>query len=131
MRARPRRRLIHTSFAGLAVDGGMESKMRRTAAALMIALALGAGLAGPAQAQRLGLFFGDQRSDFLPHPILCLTDYQIRQAVADLGYHDIYLNVPSDKHVEVRATHGDWVYLLDFNYCSAQIEGRTRLRPAE
>ena len=104
--------------------------MKRLAAAVMVAMALGAGLAGPAQAQRFGLFFGDERSDFFPQRISCLNDHQIREAVAQLGYHDIYLNVPNQKHIEVRATKGNWVYLLDFNYCSAQVESRTRLRPA-
>ncbi|MGV8856721.1 MAG: hypothetical protein ACOH2L_19055 [Devosia sp.] len=104
--------------------------MTRLAGVLMMAVALGGSFAAPAQAQRLGLFFGDERSDFFPQRISCLNDYQIRQAVAELGYRDIYLNVPNQKHIEVRASMGDWVYLLDFNYCSAQVESRTKLRPA-
>ncbi len=104
--------------------------MKRLATMAMLALVLGSGLASPAQAQRFGLFFGDERTDFHHERVMCLTDYQVRQAVADLGYRDIYLNVFNRKHVEVRATKGDWVYLLDFNYCSAQVESRTRLRPA-
>jgi len=104
--------------------------MAKLTAVLMMALALGAGAAAPAQAQSFGIFFGDEASDFYPERITCLNDYQIRQEVADLGYTNIYLNVPNEKHVQVRATKGDWVYLLDFNYCSAQIERRARLRPA-
>lgn len=104
--------------------------MTRFAAVLILAVTLGAGLVGPAQAQRFGIFFGDERSDFFPERISCLNDHQIRQAIADLGYRNIYLNVPNDKHIQVRASMGDWVYLLDFNYCSAHVESRERLRPA-
>lgn len=104
--------------------------MKRSAATLMVALALGAGLVGPAQAQRFGLFFGDERADFAPERITCLTDYEIRRTIADLGYRDIFLNVPMDKRIQVRATQGKWVYLIEFNYCSARIESRKRLRPA-
>jgi len=105
--------------------------MNKFLAALMITLAFGAGATAPAQAQSLGIHFGDEPSDFFPERITCLTDYQIREAVADLGYTDIYLNVPNKKHVEVRATKDKWVYLLDFNYCSVQVERRARLRPAQ
>jgi hypothetical protein len=104
--------------------------MKHIAAGLMLALTLLATAAAPAQAQPFGMFFGDERSDFHPERPSCLTDYQIRQAIADLGYHDIYLNVAMDKRIQVRATQGEWVYLLEFNYCSARIESRKRLRPA-
>lgn len=103
--------------------------MTRTIAIGLMALLLGA-TAVPAQAQSFGIFFGDQESDFFPERITCMGDYQVRQAVAQRGYTNIYLNVMNDKHVEVRATKGGWVYLLDFNYCSGRIESRTRLRPA-
>ena len=104
--------------------------MNKTAVVLMVVLSLGAGLVVPAQAQRFGLFFGDERTDFAPERVICLTDYQIRRAIADLGYRDIYLNVARDKRIQVRASQGNWVYLLEFNYCSVQIESRQRLRPA-
>lgn len=106
--------------------------MNRLAAVLVAAMALGAGASAPAQAQQFnfGIFFGDERSDFYPERITCLTDRQIRDAVAARGYHDIYLNVAMDKHIQVRATRNGWVYLLDFNYCTGRIEGRQRLRPA-
>lgn len=104
--------------------------MKRYAAVLLVAITLGASLGSPVQAQRFGLFFGDERNDFVPERVICLSDYQIRREIAAMGYHDIFLNVPRDKHIQVRATQGDWVYLLEFNYCSAQIEGRERLRPA-
>jgi len=105
--------------------------MTRLIAIALTAMLLGAGVAAPVQAQSFGIFFGDEESDFgFPERISCLSDYQVRQAVADRGYSNIYLNVMNDKHVEVRATRGGWVYLLDFNYCTGRIESRTQLRPA-
>ena len=88
------------------------------------------GAAAPAQAAGFGVFFGDEASDFFPEHITCMGDYQVRQAVAARGYSNIYLNIMTDKHVEVRATRGDWVYLLDFNFCTGRIESRTQLRRA-
>ncbi|MHA6690532.1 hypothetical protein [Devosia sp. A449] len=106
--------------------------MTRFIAIALTALLLGAGIAAPAQAQSVGFgfFFGDEESDFFPELITCMSDYQVRQAVAARGYSNIYLNVMTDKHVQVRATRGDWVYLLDFNYCTGRIEDRSELRPA-
>ena len=104
--------------------------MTRFAAVLLATIMLGTGAAAPVQAQGFGIFFGDERSDFFSEHIICLSDGQIRRAVADRGYSDIFLNVPHDKHIQVRASKGGWVYLLDFNYCSGQIEDRKRLRPA-
>lgn len=106
--------------------------MIRSIAIALTALLLAVGAAAPAQAQsfNFGIFFGDEASDFFPERSTCLTDYQVRQAVADRGYTNIYLNVMTDKHVQVRATRDGWVYLLDFNYCTGRIEGRTQLRPA-
>jgi hypothetical protein len=105
--------------------------MNKFAATLLAAMALGAGPV-PASAQQLnfGIFFGDERSDFYPERITCLTEHQVRQAVADRGYTDIYLNVEMDKHIQVRANRGGWTYLLDFDMCTGRIEGRQRLRPA-
>lgn len=105
--------------------------MKTSIAIALTALMLGSGLGMPAQAQSFGIFFGDQESDFyFPERVSCLSDYQVRQAVADRGYTNIYLNVMNDKKVEVRATRGGWVYLLDFNYCTGRIESRTQLRRA-
>ena len=103
--------------------------MTKFATIILATLAL-ASVGVPAQAQRFGIFFGDERSDFYPERILCLSDRQIRQAVADRGYNSIFLNVPNNKHIQVRASKGGWVYLLDFNYCTGQIESRQPLRPA-
>lgn len=109
--------------------------MTKFAAVLLAALLIGAGATAPAQSQSLnfGIFFGDERSDFYPdnpEPFLCMTDRQIRDTVASRGYADIALNVPNEKHIQVRASRDGWVYLLDFNYCTGEIEGRQRLRAA-
>lgn len=106
--------------------------MLRLAASILTVLVFSAAVPVPAQAQSsgFGVFFGDEQSDFYPERITCLTDRQIRDSVADRGYTDIALNVPYNKHIEVRATRDGYVYLLDFNYCSGAIEGRTQLRPA-
>lgn len=106
--------------------------MTRFIATVLTVLLLGSGAAIPAQAQSFsfGIFFGDEESDFYPERVTCMSSYQVRQAVADRSYTNIYLNVMNDKHVQVRATRDGWVYLLDFNYCTGRIEDRTRLRPA-
>ncbi|MCR6672482.1 hypothetical protein [Devosia ginsengisoli] len=106
--------------------------MTKSIAIALAALLLGTSVTIPAQAQSasFGIFFGDEESDFFPERITCMSGYEVRQAVADRGYTNIYLNVMTNKHVEVRATRGDWVYLLDFNYCTGRIEDRTQLRPA-
>ena len=106
--------------------------MHKLASILMAVTLLAAGASAPAQAQSFGIFFGDEPSDFFatPERITCLTDRQIRAAVAAQGYTNIYLNVANDKHIQVRATQGGWVYLLDFNFCTGEIEDRQQLRPA-
>ena len=106
--------------------------MPKFIAIILAALLLGTSVTIPAQAQSasFGIFFGDEKSDFFPERITCMWDHQVRQAVADRGYTNIYLNIMQDKHVEVRATRNGWVYLLDFNYCTGRIESRTQLRPA-
>ena len=106
--------------------------MTRVIATALTALLLCTGVATPTMAQSLkfGMFFGDERSDFFPERITCMTNYQIRQAVAAEGFTNIYLNVPNDKHIEVRATRDGWVYLLDFNYCKGRIESGRQLRRA-
>lgn len=106
--------------------------MNRFIAAALTALLLGSGATVPAQAQSFGfgIFFGDEESDFYPERITCMTDRQIRDAVAARGYSNISLNVAMKKNIQVRATRDGWVYLLDFNFCSGRIEGRERLRPA-
>jgi hypothetical protein len=96
------------------------------------------GAAAPAMAQSPGFGFGDgfdeydrDHDRFFPELIMCLTDNQVRQAVADRGYTNISLNVPNDKRVQVRATKGGTVYLLKFNLCTGRIEDRDALRRAQ
>jgi hypothetical protein len=84
----------------------------------------------PAQAASFHFQFGDG-----PHfrrPAMCveLTDRQIRNAVQSQGYRNIYLNVRNDRRIQVRATRGQWVYLLRVSTCSGEIIERERLRRA-
>jgi len=105
--------------------------MTKFAAALLAAMLIGTtGLIAPASAQSFGIFFGDEPGDFFSGRVVCLTDSQIRQAVADQGFTDVALNVKNEGLVQVRATRDGWVYLLDFNYCTGRIEDGERLRPA-
>ncbi|SFC63096.1 hypothetical protein [Devosia psychrophila] len=107
--------------------------MSRLAMIAMTVLLLGTGLSMPAQAQSpgFGVFFGDQESDFYaPERFSCMNDRQIRDAVADLGYTNISLNVVMKRNIQVRATRDGVVYLLDFNICTGRVEGRQQLRRA-
>lgn len=112
--------------------------MKRTTLAVLAMLVAGMAFAAPAQAQSFGIFFGDEPSDFefgdsdffAPPLAICLSDRQIRQAVADEGFYDIFLNIPDSKHVQVRASRDGMVYLLDFNYCTGRIESAEPLRAA-
>jgi hypothetical protein len=97
------------------------------------ALAIGAALSAPVQAQggfNFGFRFGDQMTDFYPQRAICLTDRQIREAIARRGYTDIALNVPNDRRIEVRAVQDGWVYLIDFDFCANRVRGVRALRPA-
>ncbi|WP_108398934.1 hypothetical protein [Devosia submarina] len=102
--------------------------MRTLATALTLVLLLPFSAA---HAQSFGIFFGDERDDLFPREprlALCMTDRQIRDAVADAGYDNIALNAPNEDHVQVRATRDGAVYLLDFNACTGRIEDERRLR---
>jgi hypothetical protein len=97
------------------------------------ALAIGAALSAPATAQgsfNFGFRFGDQATDFFPQRALCLTDRQIREAIARRGYTNIALNVPNERRIEVRAVQDGWVYLIDFDFCANRVRGITTLRRA-
>jgi hypothetical protein len=92
----------------------------------VLGLALAAA-AVPAQAASLHFHFGD----FGYRRVACLielTDSQIRRAVAAQGYRNIYLNVADNRRIQVRATKGDWVYLLRVSTCTGAILDRSRLR---
>jgi hypothetical protein len=102
--------------------------MRTLATALALVLTLSSA---PAHAQNFGIFFGDEPSDLFPRApgrAICMTDRQIRDAVAEEGYDNIALNAPNEEHVQVRATRDGAVYLLDFSACTGSIEAERRLR---
>lgn len=97
--------------------------------------ALGVVLAGasmPVQAASLQFGFGFGNGFGLHRPVICieLTDSQIRQAVRNRGYSNVYLNVANDHRIQVRATKGGWVYLLKVSTCTGTILERSKLRPA-
>jgi hypothetical protein len=101
--------------------------------AVCAALAIGLALSGPVNAQssfNFGFRFGDQATDFFPQRAICLTDRQIREAIARRGYTNIALNVPNDRRIEVRAVQDGWVYLIDFDFCANRVRGVKALRPA-
>jgi hypothetical protein len=90
--------------------------------------ALIAGTAMPAMADthmRFGLW-----PHGWAHKTICieLTDYQIRTAIKARGYDNVYLNVRSDRRIQVRATRNGWVYLLSVNTCTGSVVDRHRLR---
>lgn len=105
---------------------------KASALALVAALFLGA-LPQAAQAQQFLFQFGfgpDSHFRRLPPRVCIMTDSQIRRAVRQRGYHDIYLNVANNNRIQVRATRGDWVYLLRVSTCTGRILDRDRLRPS-
>lgn len=87
----------------------------------------------PAAAQGMQFQFGFGNDGFgYRRPLVCveLTDRQIRNAVRDQGYSNISLNVRNDRRIQVRATRGDWVYLLRVSTCTGTVLYRDRLRRA-
>ncbi|WP_375451014.1 hypothetical protein [uncultured Devosia sp.] len=105
------------------------------ACALTALVGLGA-VTSPVLAQSPGFGFGgdfdDYDDDYLfPERILCMTERQMRQAIADRGYSNVTLNVPHNKRVQARGTMNGTVYLIKFNYCSDRIEDRDALRAAQ
>jgi hypothetical protein len=104
-------------------------------ASILRAGVLGLALAAatvPAQAASVQFHFGIGDGFGFRRPLICieLTDRQIRNAVADQGYSNIYLNVRNDRRIQVRATKGQWVYLLRVSTCTGAILDRDRLRRA-
>lgn len=100
------------------------------AAALLAALAM-APMPVSAQGIGFGFHYGDNPNDFLPQLPMCLTDRQIRDAIAQRGFSNIALNVPNEDRIQVRGTQEGWVYLIDFNYCADYVINVERLRPAQ
>lgn len=101
----------------------MNSFTRVATWALALAIALGVSL--PANA---GLFHRHSDGSYTIDPLLCMTDYQVRQAVAARGFTHIFLNAPIETQIQVKATRGGAVYLIDFDRCAGQIDGIERLR---
>jgi hypothetical protein len=95
-----------------------------TAAALLLALAV----ANPASAQ---LVRRGNDGTLNIDPLLCQTDYQVRQAIAAAGFKNILLNAPVNSHIRARGTKGSTVYLIDYEYClGGGIESVEPLRAA-
>lgn len=89
-------------------------------------------VASPAYAQAPWLFTGDDDDDYFDYPPcpIELTDPSLRRAVGRQGFSDIFLNARNDQRVQVRATQGQWVYLLQVDTCTGSIIYGQRLRPA-
>jgi hypothetical protein len=105
----------------------------KTLAAAALASMLFAAAPPPAQAQSFHFGFGigsDMFFERRPLRLCLLTDSQLRRAIADQGYHHIFLNVANNNRIQARATRGDWVYLLRVNACTGRILDSERLRPA-
>lgn len=111
------------------------SRIKTVAAALLTVALLGSA-APPAQAQSFQFGFGIGVGDDsfferrrLLRPCI-MTDSQLRRLIRQKGYTDVFLNVANNNRIQVRATRGDWVYLLRVNTCTGRILERERLRPA-
>jgi len=97
----------------------------------LAALLLAATIVPAAAQSNLQFKFGFGSDGFgYRRPLLCveLTDRQIRNAIGDQGYSNIYLNARDSKRIQARATRGEWVYLLRVSTCTGQILDRDRLR---
>ena len=95
--------------------------------AFVAALGLALSSALPANA---ALFQRHSDGSFSIDPLLCMTNYQVRQAVAAEGFSHILLNAPIETQIQVKATKGRTVYLIDYNRCAGHIDGIQRLRSA-
>lgn len=100
---------------------------------ILLAALLGAPVPASAQTFHFGFGLGmdegdDADAEFLPRRLCVLTDRGLRDAIADQGYRQIFLNVPTGHYVQARATRGEWVYLLKVNVCTGVIVDRDRLR---
>lgn len=106
--------------------------LRALARTAMIGLVVAATTL-PAAAASSHFYFGFGSDGFgFRRPLICveLTDYQIRKAVKQQGYSNVYLNVRNDRRIQVRATKKGWVYLLRVSTCTGTILERDKLRPA-
>ncbi|HVW93308.1 MAG TPA: hypothetical protein VHB74_11960 [Devosia sp.] len=90
---------------------------------LLVLVALMAA-ASPASAQ---LIHRNHDGGLSFDPLMCQTDYQIRQIFAAKGYTHITLSAPLESVIRVRASKGNRLYLIDYNYCLGRIDGITPL----
>jgi len=116
----------------------------KTARAAAVALALGATAvtAMPAQAGSsfsfgfgvgpgydMGPGFYPYRHHFRPFPdFVCLTDFQVRLAIRNAGYFNVYLNAPMGRYIQARASRGNSTFLITFDRCRGVIVRVERLR---
>lgn len=108
----------------------MHKKSAAATTALLFILALGA--ASPANAQLVTSNPRVNDGQLMIDPLLCQSDYQVRQAIAAAGFTNIFLNAPIQNHIRVRATKGKTVYLIDYNRClGARIVSIGPLRAAK
>ncbi|MDB5505648.1 MAG: hypothetical protein JWR75_286 [Devosia sp.] len=99
----------------------------RTLAAAATALTIGM-TAMPASAGssfNFGFGFGSNFDDHFP--VICMTDYQIRNYFADRGYYDVKLNVPNEQRIQVKASRDGATYLIRFNFCTSRIIDSQRI----
>jgi hypothetical protein len=101
---------------------------QRTILAAAVAAILCGATTAPAEAQLIHR--SPDGNTLLIDPILCQTDYQVRQAIASLGFGNIFLNAPIDDRIRARATKGKTVYLIDYNRCRGRVISITPLRAA-
>ncbi|MDR3472715.1 MAG: hypothetical protein P4M09_13680 [Devosia sp.] len=99
--------------------------MTKVAAAAMAGMLALASL--PAEAQ---LIHRNRDGTVSINPLLCLTDYQVRRAIAAEGFTNIYLNAAIEAHMRARATRNGKIYIIDFNICTGRIVSIQRFHSA-
>lgn len=104
--------------------------LKRSTAAVALALLTASGpvTAQPFSAFGLQFNWEDSYEPRGPELGICMIDRQIREAIAARGYSDIALNVRRDRRIQVRATQGGHVFLLEFDFCNNTIIERRVLR---
>ena len=93
------------------------------ATASIIGMAAMPASAGPSFS--FGFGFGSNFNDRFP--VICMTDYQIRNYFADRGYSDVKLNVPNEQRIQVKASRDGATYLIRFNFCTSRIINSRRI----
>lgn len=105
------------------------SKSPKTRQRRLVLAAFAAAIAGSSAAPAsAALFRRNSDGQALINPLLCQTDYEIRQALAQAGYTHVSLNAPIESHIQARGTKGGATYLIDYNFCFGYIASVQRLR---